>query len=95
MTNIPNLTAALIKGDCGLEIFADLSIEDCYYIVKTYKTIDITGFLRFWQSGIPKDILHAILDKYYPPLVYNHLPEDGLPLLVDYIKQTRQLLSLD
>lgn len=79
----------------------DLTSLEQYYFIKAFKLVAYTDFIKWCKehkidsiTNQPKAlfyILHNILNKNYPPLVYNHNEINGYTELDCYVNLAKMI----
>ena len=72
----------------------DMCLLEIYYFVKAHKLVAYDHFNAYWNDGRSKQVLHDILDAYYPPLKYCHTMEEGFVGLTVYVAAAREIFGV-
>ena len=72
----------------------DMCTVEAYYFVKAHKLVAYDHFIKYWNDGRSKQILHDILNDHYPPLATNHALEDGYIGLIIYVSVAKSVFGV-
>ena len=72
----------------------DMCTVEAYYFVKAHKLVAYDHFIKYWNDGRSKQILHNILNDHYPPLQYCHALEDGYTGLDIYVSVAKSVFGV-
>ena len=72
----------------------DMCLVEAYYFIKAHKLVAFDHFIAYWNDGRSKQILHDILDAYYPPLKCCHAMEEGFVGLDIYVAVAKEIFGV-
>ena len=72
----------------------EMSTVEAYLFCKAHKLVAYDHFIKYWNDGRSKQILHGILNDHYPPLATNHALEDGYIGLTVYVSVAKSVFGV-
>ena len=72
----------------------DMCLLEIYYFCKAHKLVAYDHFIAYWNDGRSKQVLHDILDAYYPPLKCCHTVEEGFVGLTIYVAAAKEVFGV-
>ena len=85
-------TFELLKNNQPLP--PDMCLLEIYYFCKAHKLVAHDHFIKYWNDGRSKQVLHDVLDAYYPPLKCCHTMEEGFVGLTIYVAVAKEIFGV-